>query len=39
MYYKNMTLPKLSKQTIQDAIQQLMQTIRKNHYIQSQMGI
>ena len=31
-----MTLPNLSKQTIQDSIQQLMQTFRNNHYIQSQ---
>ena len=32
-----MTLPKLSKRTIQDSIQRLMQIVRKNHCIQSQM--
>ena len=33
-----MSLPKLSKQ-IQDSIQRLIQTIRKNHCIESQLGI
>ena len=34
-----MTLPKLSKRTIQDLIQRLMQTVRKNHCIKFQTGI
>ena len=34
-----MTLPKLSKRTIQDSKQRLMQTVRNNHYIESQTEI
>ena len=37
MINKNMSLPKLSKRTIQYSIQWLMQIVCKNHCIQSQM--
>ena len=38
IYYKKMSLPKLSKRTIQDSIHQLMQTFRINRCIESQTG-